>query len=127
MSTDVRLELANKLINLPAIRGTMEQTIGIMLDQFQQLPMLFQPTPDQWRRLGEGIIDALRSDLGAVYASNMTEDELRFVLAFYENPLGVQVMSKLSAMMPMFAELGALHGNRIAQRIIDGDAGVFVN
>jgi hypothetical protein len=126
MST-TRLELANKLINLPQITTTMEQMVNAMLQAFKGFPMLFAPTDAQWDALGKGILEAMKSDLGAVYAEAMDEQELEFIIAFYEDPIGVRVMGKMSSMLPKFTELGEMHGNRIAQRILDGDSGVFVN
>jgi hypothetical protein len=100
--TPSQLALANEILDIKGSMTVFEAIVPGVIEKSKNT--LLQMNPNLFKDLNAVAIDlrkdyaprlaALRTDIARIYASRLTEQEMKETLAFYKSPLGKKILSE---------------------------------
>ena len=125
--TPDEIDLAKKILISVGLKASMDQIVPAMLGQLQH--QLAQVHPEQDKPLHETLVallpefqqgeDAVFTDTSRVLAKNLTLDELKQTLTYFDSPAGKKYTQAQAPILEMLASSGGLWREKLTKIIVD--------
>ena len=125
--TPDEIDLAKKILISVGLKASMDQIVPAMLGQLEH--QLAQVHPEQDKPLHETLVallpefqqgeDAVFTDTSRVLAKNLTLDELKQTLTYFDSPAGKKYTQAQAPILEMLASSGGLWREKLTKIIVD--------
>ena len=110
-----------KFFKVSGTEASFRNVIPMMIDNFKQNPA-FSAVPDEYwdefTKEAEASYKELEAQIGEVYKKHFTSAEIKQLIAFYESPIGMKLVSQQPQIQAESYQLGSEWGRKLGEKVV---------